>query len=256
MRVFKFFFFFNDTATTEIYTLSLHDALPICDEVRDELARRHEGYGVAVAATAQTMSLRGAVRVAARALGHTPGEIDDLSRHVPTRFRDRGRTYTPLSGWEEALAEPAMRGHPLQDRKRHKLLLELSGRLVGRHLQAGTHLGGLVFGNERHHLSELAPVEPSGIPGLLRVQYDKDDLEYARVPKLDLLGLRMHTALHTAGELASRRVGRVDPYNVPPDDKETYALIRTGRNAGMFQLESPGQMHLSRRLEPRRFSDL
>ena len=26
-----FFFFFNDTATTEIYTLSLHDALPICD---------------------------------------------------------------------------------------------------------------------------------------------------------------------------------------------------------------------------------
>src|SRR3989454_8682925 len=26
---FRFFFFFNDTATTEIYTLSLHDALPI-----------------------------------------------------------------------------------------------------------------------------------------------------------------------------------------------------------------------------------
>src|SRR5258706_2049175 len=28
--LFHFFFFFNDTATTEIYTLSLHDALPIC----------------------------------------------------------------------------------------------------------------------------------------------------------------------------------------------------------------------------------
>src|SRR5215467_16284707 len=28
-RLFSFFFFFNDTATTEIYTLSLHDALPI-----------------------------------------------------------------------------------------------------------------------------------------------------------------------------------------------------------------------------------
>src|SRR5256885_15593519 len=27
----SFFFFFNDTATTEIYTLSLHDALPISD---------------------------------------------------------------------------------------------------------------------------------------------------------------------------------------------------------------------------------
>src|SRR2546429_6892759 len=29
MRQVIFFFFFNDTATTEIYTLSLHDALPI-----------------------------------------------------------------------------------------------------------------------------------------------------------------------------------------------------------------------------------
>src|SRR5256885_11393702 len=28
-----FFFFFNDTATTEIYTLSLHDALPICSRM-------------------------------------------------------------------------------------------------------------------------------------------------------------------------------------------------------------------------------
>src|SRR5438067_13477034 len=27
----SFFFFFTDTATTEIYTLSLHDALPICE---------------------------------------------------------------------------------------------------------------------------------------------------------------------------------------------------------------------------------
>src|SRR5260370_42587235 len=30
----SFFFFFNDTATTEIYTLSLHDALPFCVERR------------------------------------------------------------------------------------------------------------------------------------------------------------------------------------------------------------------------------
>src|SRR5256714_3693821 len=34
-----FFFFFNDTATTEIYTLSLHDALPISEEQAVRLAR-------------------------------------------------------------------------------------------------------------------------------------------------------------------------------------------------------------------------
>src|SRR5690242_20951750 len=33
-----FFFFFNDTATTEIYTLSLHDALPICWYARGSTA--------------------------------------------------------------------------------------------------------------------------------------------------------------------------------------------------------------------------
>src|SRR5260370_13426642 len=37
------FFFFNDTATTEIYTLSLHDALPICPRPRH--ARRGSRRG-------------------------------------------------------------------------------------------------------------------------------------------------------------------------------------------------------------------
>src|SRR2546430_5240389 len=35
------FFFFNDTATTEIYTLSLHDALPICPVLFARLHRSH-----------------------------------------------------------------------------------------------------------------------------------------------------------------------------------------------------------------------
>src|SRR6266550_8829054 len=35
----SFFFFFNDTATTEIYTLSLHDALPICHDIDDASPR-------------------------------------------------------------------------------------------------------------------------------------------------------------------------------------------------------------------------
>src|SRR2546426_4576521 len=41
-----FFFFFNDTATTEIYTLSLHDALPI---YADDGADREGGHVVRTA---------------------------------------------------------------------------------------------------------------------------------------------------------------------------------------------------------------
>src|ERR1044071_7816600 len=36
-------FFFNDTATTEIYTLSLHDALPICRRAATRPIRRATG---------------------------------------------------------------------------------------------------------------------------------------------------------------------------------------------------------------------
>src|SRR5215475_15931799 len=45
-----FFFFFNDTATTEIYTLSLHDALPI------SFKSRETGLSIASARTAQRRS--------------------------------------------------------------------------------------------------------------------------------------------------------------------------------------------------------
>src|SRR3712207_8866342 len=37
-------FFFNDTATTEIYTLSLHDALPICDAPGVGVEHRHDRH--------------------------------------------------------------------------------------------------------------------------------------------------------------------------------------------------------------------
>src|SRR3712207_7529082 len=74
-------FFFNDTATTEIYTLSLHDALPIC------------GGGVmAVGMTTRLDRVLGArtAKAMAESLGlHT---VRDLLRHYPHRYADRKST--------------------------------------------------------------------------------------------------------------------------------------------------------------------
>src|SRR3989440_11052044 len=53
------FFFFNDTATTEIYTLSLHDALPICrgrQHCHVDLARH--GFGAAQRPVARDAQFR------------------------------------------------------------------------------------------------------------------------------------------------------------------------------------------------------
>src|SRR6266576_6534802 len=48
-RFFFLFFFFNDTATTEIYTLSLHDALPICSQPRNLYRQRRQAVYPAAA---------------------------------------------------------------------------------------------------------------------------------------------------------------------------------------------------------------
>src|SRR2546426_4707344 len=49
------FFFFNDTATTEIYTLSLHDALPISNFSAQARPFRGGGYGRGEVAADETV---------------------------------------------------------------------------------------------------------------------------------------------------------------------------------------------------------
>src|SRR5258708_30990152 len=53
-----FFFFFNDTATTEIYTLSLHDALPISRSIRPRQPARTCGRVTPRARWAARLRLR------------------------------------------------------------------------------------------------------------------------------------------------------------------------------------------------------
>ena len=47
MQILVLFFFFNDTATTEIYTLSLHDALPISLPQRELVSIKSGGAAAA-----------------------------------------------------------------------------------------------------------------------------------------------------------------------------------------------------------------
>src|SRR3712207_8179872 len=72
----RYCFFFNDTATTEIYTLSLHDALPICVSLLlgGGLGRSHRETwtGCIVSLTTPTnSSLRAPKLVSSRSEEHT-----------------------------------------------------------------------------------------------------------------------------------------------------------------------------------------
>src|ERR1039457_7725980 len=73
--MFCFFFFFNDTATTEIYTLSLHDALPILMIVGPGQGRGGRAVaivdpGIGVQAAVAVIPVAVAMELGAAALGH------------------------------------------------------------------------------------------------------------------------------------------------------------------------------------------
>src|SRR5260370_33624365 len=70
-RLLSSFFFFNDTATTEIYTLSLHDALPIYTGARVDRAQQGSLRRLA----RQRQSDGTAVRIDARGEDNTPDRI-------------------------------------------------------------------------------------------------------------------------------------------------------------------------------------
>src|SRR3712207_7117663 len=76
------FFFFNDTATTEIYTLSLHDALPISQAV---LPRREGAAGAAPRHGAEVHARRGQAERPRRRRAHGAS---------PLLLRDRSEEHT------------------------------------------------------------------------------------------------------------------------------------------------------------------
>src|SRR5258705_9132944 len=93
-----FFFFFNDTATTEIYTLSLHDALPICCRLRRRYRRgssRSAAPAPGNAAPSRSPRDRKSTRLNSSHLGisyavfclkkkNTPDEENELASNIGT----------------------------------------------------------------------------------------------------------------------------------------------------------------------------
>ncbi len=213
---------------------------------RDEVIRRLMDLfprQTAMVSTIHTFRVRSAVRLVARALGYPLGEIDRLATCLPWSLRGRDLN--------EALTNlPELRDAPIQHETR---LIELAARLTGLPFQSSVHLGGVIIAPEDIKAWTPVGVSPKGIPV---GQLDKDDVDALGLLKLDILGLRMHTAIRKALEILQRKGILLDLDRTPLNDRKTYALLRSTESVGIFQLESPGQRHLLGRLQPRRFKDL
>ncbi len=75
--------------------------------------------------------------------------------------------------------------------------------------------------------------------------------------KMDILGLRTHSAVSETCHIIRQRTGRrIRPYELPPDDPAAYEIVSNGGSIGLFQLESAGQRNLASRLQERDFDDV
>jgi error-prone DNA polymerase len=182
------------------------------------------------------------------ALGLPPVEIDEIAKAFPhIRARDA----------RNAIAElPELRSRGL-DSPRLRALFDLVERLDGLPRHIALHPCGVILSDGS--LLDRTPVEASWL-GFPMSQFDKDDVETLGLLKLDVLGIRMQSAMAHAVQEVERvdgvRVDLDDQTQVPLDDEETFRLIRTSHTLGCFQIESPGQRELIGKFGPERFEDL
>ncbi|MEE2569259.1 DNA polymerase III subunit alpha [Pseudarthrobacter sp. J64] len=222
---------------------------------------------------------RGAVRDAGMALGMDDGDVGQIAKQL-WRFSARN--------FREALVEkPELREfagrveqRDYSENQQLDMLVDLTERLdrLPRHISM--HPCGVILGDAT--LLDRTPVQPSGL-GLPMSQFDKHDMDPMGMLKLDVLGVRMQSAMafavrevirihsgkaevvaagrHPTGQDGSgpdyiAEDGRIDLNAVPLDDEPTYELIRSTHTLGCFQIESPGQRELVGKMAPREFNDL
>jgi error-prone DNA polymerase len=256
-----------------IYALRISDVDPIAHDLaferfmnpyRDELpdididvesARREDIYRdlidrygddrVACVAMVDTFKARMAIREVGKALGLPPGEIDVIAKSFP---RVRARDVRP------ALAHlPELQGLNL-DRPDLQLLFDVVERLDALPRHIALHPCGVLLADST--LRDLVPLERSA-NGFAMAQFDKDDVEALGLCKLDILAVRMLSAMsHAADEVRRVRGEEIDFAQVPWNDEASYELIRSTRTIGMFQIESPGQRELVGKFQPEHLGDL
>ena len=135
-----------------------------------------------------------------------------------------------------------------------KMALGLAERLDGLPRNLAMHPCAVVLSDIG--LYDRAPIEKNA-SGYPMVQWDKDDVEAIGLLKLDILGVRMQSALaYSVSEIERVAEEKLNLDAIPLDDAETFKLIQSTKTLGLFQIESPGQRELVGKFAPDSFNDL
>ncbi|MFF0187390.1 DNA polymerase III subunit alpha [Streptomyces sp. NPDC005244] len=221
-----------------------------------ESARRLEVYRaiigrfgterVATVSMPETYRVRHAVRDVGAALSLDPAEIDRIAKAFPhIRARDARAAMAELPELRELAGE----------KERYGRLWDLVESLDALPRGIAMHPCGVLLSDAS--LLARTPVMPTSGEGLPMSQFDKEDVEDLGLLKLDVLGVRMQSAMaHAVAEVERATGDRPDIDAAPPGDPATYRLVQSTETLGCFQIESPGQRDLVGRLQPATFHDL
>ncbi|MFI6474621.1 DNA polymerase III subunit alpha [Streptomyces sp. NPDC050516] len=204
---------------------------------------------VATVAMPETYRVRHAIRDVGAALSMDPDVTDKIAKSFPhIRARDARAALKELPELRSLAGEMDKYGK----------LWELVEALDALPRGIAMHPCGVLLSDAT--LLRRTPVMPTSGDGFPMSQFDKEDVEDLGLLKLDVLGVRMQSAMAHAvaeiGRATGEKLDIDDPAQVPPGDAETYRLIRSTETLGCFQIESPGQRDLVGRLQPSTFHDL
>ncbi|RAN81071.1 error-prone DNA polymerase [Bacillus sp. SRB_336] len=216
------------------------------EEVIQYIYRKYGRERAALAATVICYRGRSAVRDVAKALGLPPDQVDQLSDIF-------------ARGWGDSSADERLREQGFDpDSPVIRRVLKLTYELLGMPRHLSQHVGGFVISNTS--LSEMVPVENAAMVDRTVIQWEKDDLDYMRMLKVDCLALGMLTCLKKCFDLLESEHGVVKTIatiaKAEENDRDTYAMIQRADTVGVFQIESRAQMAMLPRHRPANFYDL
>ncbi len=205
------------------------------EEVIQYLYGRYGADHTAMACTFVTFRAKSAIRDIGKALGLTP-EL------VATAVHALEMAQSPKA--DNETEQGAL-----------KLLLDLGEQIEGFPRHLGIHSGGMIITGSP--LMGRVPTEPATMPDRVVVQWDKEALEDVGLVKIDILGLRMLSAISDAAALIGESTGeRPDLDTLAFTDTAIYEMIGTADTIGVFQVESRAQAQMLPRLKPTCFNDL
>ncbi|HOS02711.1 MAG TPA: DNA polymerase III subunit alpha [Candidatus Hydrogenedentes bacterium] len=207
-------------------------------EVIEYVRGKYGADNVSQIITFGRMLAKQAIRNVGRVLGMSYGDVDRIAKLVP----DEPKIKLKDAYEKEPEIQRAVKEDPAVAR-----LWALAIKLEGTIGNCGTHAAGVVICDEpltRH----VALFQASG-SDTVATQCEMKAVEEVGLLKMDFLGLRTLTVVHEAARLVKENRGiYIDIDNLEPDDKNTYALLRSGQTMGVFQLESSGMRELARRI--------